>query len=862
MLPISLTLKNFLSYREAAPTLRLDHVHVACLCGANGTGKSALLDAITWVLWGRARGQRQDQLMHHGQEEMSVDLEFSVGQEQFRVTRRYSTARKTPQSSLELGVLAGEDYRPITGGTISETQADIIRRTNMDYDTFVNSAFLVQGRADLFAMATPTARKEVLARVLGLGIYDRLEERAKLHNREVQGKLSATEFQLGRLKEQVAAGATVRETLAQVDEQLTGALERSASVEQRLALLRAQVVQLERRRAEALELEAQVARISARRVEAAVEVLEVQRRLTGWQQAEGRAPDIEAGFVALQQARERLRTLNAAAQLVMALQRELSPLDQQITSARASLESEAQRLGHTLNQELTPKASALVGIEARLVELDAALQTINAQSVEANSAQAQEQLLRVEARRLETENVRIAEQGKGTREKITLLSHNHDDGAACPVCGTELGPEGRERIEQTYEQEIAELLARHGTQTEEANRLEAQASDIAGKAKAAREQVDAERRRLDGERVRLMVQRDEATAAQAQLVGTGEALAEAEARLNAGQYAVAEQADATSLRARIADQAFDSHAVTAAEQATRELERWDGEHQALAQARTRRPEDEAALARVQARVTETDEELARVAEQRTAIEGQLAELGTYRAQQTVVEAEALEASKTRDALQERRGSLAHQLEEIATAEVALKEQEAGRKELVEESAAYGELALAFGKGGVQALLIEAAIPRLEDEANALLKQMTDGRMSLKLETQRARRTGRGADGSDSVETLDIVIADEIGTRNYDMFSGGERFRVDFALRIALSKLLAWRAGAPLPTLFIDEGFGTQDAEGRDRILDVIKAIEDRFDRILVITHLDEVKEAFPVRIEVTRGNAGSTFSLS
>jgi exonuclease SbcC len=102
----------------------------------------------------------------------------------------------------------------------------------------------------------------------------------------------------------------------------------------------------------------------------------------------------------------------------------------------------------------------------------------------------------------------------------------------------------------------------------------------------------------------------------------------------------------------------------------------------------------------------------------------------------------------------------------------------------------------------------------------------------------------------------------VGERNYDMFSGGERFRVDFALRIALSKLLAWRAGAPLPTLFIDEGFGTQDAEGRDRILDVIKAIEDRFERILVITHLDEVKEAFPVRIEVTRSNAGSTFSLS
>ena len=107
-----------------------------------------------------------------------------------------------------------------------------------------------------------------------------------------------------------------------------------------------------------------------------------------------------------------------------------------------------------------------------------------------------------------------------------------------------------------------------------------------------------------------------------------------------------------------------------------------------------------------------------------------------------------------------------------------------------------------------------------------------------------------------------MIPDELGTRAYEMFSGGDRFRVDFALRIALRKLLAWRAGAPLPTLFIDEGFGTQDAEGRDRIIYVIKAIEDRFERILVITHLDEVKEAFPLRIEVTRSIAGSTFSFS
>lgn len=863
MLPISLTVHNFLSYRDAAPTLRLEDVHVACLCGANGNGKSALLDAITWVLWGRARGQRQDQLLHHGQDEMFVELEFDIGQERYRATRRYSRARKTPQTSLELGVFTGADYRPITGDTIGETQADIIRRTNMDYDTFVNSAYLVQGRADLFTMATASQRKEVLARVLGLGIYDRLEERAKLHNRDLQSALSASSFHLERLREQVALGDQVREALQRVDGELEAAQLRTTSVDQRLSLLRTQVEHLERRRAEAVELGAQSARAVSRRDQDRVETLEVERRLIGWRQAESRAAEIEQGHAALQQARERLRTLNAAAQSVAGLQRELSPMEQRISSARAGLESEIVRLRHRLNQELTPKAALLAAAEARLVEVVAELKAMDAQSVEASGAQEQEQTLHLEARRLEQDNVRIAELGTETRGKIALLSHDHDHkDAACPLCGTGLGPEGLQRIEASYETEISEMLERHQVQVADVARLDAQAADLAGKTKAAREQIEGERRRLDAENARLVVQRDEAKQAQSLLADATTDLAAAEARLESGEYATSEMADAQALRVRIAELAFDSHAVTAADQAVSQLERWDGEHQALAQAQTRRPEDEAALLRVQARVAEAEVEIARVAEQRTVIEKEIAELDSYRAQRAAVEAEAAAAGKARDELQVQRGSLAHQLEAITAAEALLKEQEQGRKDMVEESTAYGELALAFGKGGVQALLIEAAIPRLEDEANDLLKQMTEGRMSLKLETQRARRTGRGADGSESVETLDVVVSDELGTRNYEMYSGGERFRVDFALRIALSKLLAWRAGAPLPTLFIDEGFGTQDADGRDRVLDVIKAIEDRFQRILVITHIDEIKEAFPVRIEVSRTNAGSTFALS
>jgi exonuclease SbcC len=154
------------------------------------------------------------------------------------------------------------------------------------------------------------------------------------------------------------------------------------------------------------------------------------------------------------------------------------------------------------------------------------------------------------------------------------------------------------------------------------------------------------------------------------------------------------------------------------------------------------------------------------------------------------------------------------------------------------------------------MIVEAALPEVEHEANRLLSRMTDGRMSLRLETRRETKTGS------AVETLDIIVSDELGDRDYRLFSGGEAFRANFALRIAISKLLAVRSGAQLRTLFIDEGFGTQDNQGRERLVEAIRAVSADFDRILVITHIEELKDMFPVRIDVVKGTEGSQVSLN
>jgi len=181
--------------------------------------------------------------------------------------------------------------------------------------------------------------------------------------------------------------------------------------------------------------------------------------------------------------------------------------------------------------------------------------------------------------------------------------------------------------------------------------------------------------------------------------------------------------------------------------------------------------------------------------------------------------------------------------------------EAEREELALKIGRYKTLERAFGKDGVPALLVEQALPEIETKANELLDRLSDGTMSVRFVTQSAYKDKKR---DDLKETLDIQISDGAGVRDYEMYSGGEAFRVNFAIRLALSEVLARRKGARLQTLVIDEGFGSQDALGKQRLIESINAVQNDFAKIIVITHLDDLKDAFPTRIEVEKAETGST----
>ena len=175
--------------------------------------------------------------------------------------------------------------------------------------------------------------------------------------------------------------------------------------------------------------------------------------------------------------------------------------------------------------------------------------------------------------------------------------------------------------------------------------------------------------------------------------------------------------------------------------------------------------------------------------------------------------------------------------------------------LQEEIDDYQLLATTLGKDGIQALLIEEALPEIEQEANELLGQLTNNQSHIMIESLRDLQKGG------TKETLDIKISDAQGIRPYELFSGGEAFRIDFALRIAISILLARRAGTSLQTLIIDEGFGSQDEEGLSYIMDALHKIQSSFCKIIIVSHLPTMKDQFPVHFMIEKGAQGSTVQI-
>ncbi len=1009
MIPLELTLKNFLSYQQG--TLDFRRIHTACICGVNGAGKSSLLEAIAWSLWGKSRVSSEDDLIHRGASEVRVMFTLSQHQQTFRVIR---TRQRGQTTSLEFQVETETGFRPLTSRYSRETQQLIIDTLKLDYPTFINSAYLRQGRADEFMLKGAMERKDILARLLQLDRYEELGDRAKEKALYFKTKVSLLEPQLQSLQSQLTTENTLDTHLQAVEQEL-GNLQESQSrakqqlaswqtlhhqqqtLHQQLSWLQTQKQTLDRddyrwqqeleaataakAQLESLldqevaiakdyqyfqELQSSEATLAAQfstyqatqaqlhhlqqTQQEQQQTLEEQLRFIQLQleNIEGqyqeiqsildRQLEIEAGLEKLKQARDRLHALDR-------LQLQVAPLLRHRHHLQSKIDQETTRLRAKL-EELQSSYQQLETEQAEKPLLEQAAQSLAGEIAQLEKKQIYQQRVLEKGQerrnfmeRLQADQRTYESQLDAIGQKLKLLQYREQEGEAevyppCPLCDRPLDAHHWHLVHQKHTSQQQDIL----------NQLWVLREQLATSEREI-QVLRQEYRDLDKELAQLTPAIEKRGELRAVLDVTGQKIerlqqiqreiADLEESFQTRQYAEDLYTELQAIEQRLIQLNYDEkdHVL-----ARNKAEKWrwaeikQGELKAAIKQKQKLDQQKPDLESQKEQLTrrlyklKTTSSLQR---QIATLEAELTHLGydpqqhqallnsLRQAQPSQLQYQQLEQAKqqypqvinTCDALHQRLEEHQKQVQElekslgqiqqalvqhpdafpqIKALELQLRDGERRREELLaakgrlqqqlqdlkalttqyemtgqeleqaqQQYRIYQELAYAFGKRGIQSLMIENILPELEAQTNRVLARLSDHQLHVQFVTQKARKTGKGK----FIETLDIFIADSQGTRPYETYSGGEAFRVNFAIRLALAKLLAQQSGTALQMLIIDEGFGTQDEQGCDRLITAINAIAPEFACILTITHMNFFKEAFPTRIEVTKTSTGSQISL-
>lgn len=889
MIPVKLHIKNFLSYGPIVQTIDFTAHRLICLSGKNGHGKSALLDAMTWALWGQARKvsahSKPDQgLLRISEVEMNVTFDFFFGNNKYRIRRDYSTKYGKPHAYLEFGLLQQDDYFvSLTDKTIKKTQEKIESTLGLDYETFINSSFLRQGQANEFSKKSAKERKELLSTILGLHHYDK----AKAFVLEKVRSLSSNKEHLEKLQIHVQEEY---KSLEAVPEQLE-------QTDQTLKVLDTQNQQLTADRIR-WQSEQQTIQAALQKHAALVAQSQQEQKLFTQQEQE---------FYTLARDWKTTHKLLLSLPDKKALEKEQNDLNQQLTAEQELLQKNIeykeqllackQKLHEATHQFekdfLQQKQTHILSLE----RLHTQKELLNKQ------IQEQEQNLEKSLTGLQTTQTTIAihrkmlpaellisdfqeqqalfnrhkmlyqkwiEQGNWVNTQLKEL-HNKQSlsqdvaNPSCPLCEQNLSQARKRFLQKKFTLQTDFLQHRF-------NRIKKSITLL----KPALQEHHAHLEKLKAiEQLEVAYKESEKQTQQTQtliktIIQTIAELDQSEtetrkilaALLETTEKARLEHTQINQLKKTIAtlettlmttEHSQQKHKIliTQLKDVQSQLTLCDqtSEHQAAQKERL------LSLTKVKNSLKQLKHAATQLEERMKEQEQLQSQEKTLQLQEKTLTEKFKQLSEEKELLLQKKGNL----ETLAKKRTILENLDKTYKEQLQECATQihdlQQVATALGKDGIQALLIEDAIPEIEQETNDLLARLTDNQAHISIESLKDLKKGG------TRETLDINISDSMGIRPYEMFSGGEAFRIDFALRIAISKLLARRAGTSLQTLIIDEGFGSQDDEGLSKIMDALYAIQNDFEKIIIVSHLPTMKEQFPVHFYIQKEAQGSTVTV-
>ncbi|PKO17790.1 MAG: hypothetical protein CVU39_04725 [Chloroflexi bacterium HGW-Chloroflexi-10] len=848
MIPIQLELKGFLSYQQPA-AINFESLHLACISGSNGAGKSSILDAITWVIFGKARS-RDETIINQASTTAEVVFRFYYEDQKFQILR--SKTREKPLL-LEFFVwdTADDKWRILTEHTTSETQGRIITTLRMDYETFINASFFLQGKADQFTQKTPGERKEILSKILGLEIWESYRDTAREKRRQLEKESNILEALLKEIQSEITQQDSIQSQILAFQSEIEG--KNVLKNQQNQILEQARQLELSRSQMESQlkHLRTDLARKQTTFQQHRQRLTELNHQCSELELQIEHSAEIETGYTTWQLLRSNLETWENKASQYFEIQ-------QQISTSRQIFQLEENHLRVQIeNMEKEEQQSKKLAVEIPLLQKEISdlftqIETLNQNTLSRD--QYQEQLGNLQ------KEISIKQEEKRQAElHVKEMREHYKDfdksGPNCPFCNQLLTPEHREKYKALMTSEGREVA--HKVQDME-NIITDYQNQVILVRKNLERAIQAEKQ---AQQIQLQWAQKNTILENKQnlqsnwLEHQAANLTAIKIKLDKKEFALVEQEKIKILEPQLITLEYNpaDHQICKQQEAENRI--FENKMRQLEKARATLEPLTRQTAELQ---SEIDRESGEIAEQ----SNHLTDLQTAYDQQFANQVPIQQLQKQLDLLQIEINQLNTRLGAEQQKLNSLERRKVERVKYQQELdlhqqtiVRYQKLEEAFGKNGVPALLIEQALPEIEEHANQILEQLSGGTMSIRFETQSDYKNKKR---QDKKETLEILINDANGyLRSYEMFSGGEAFRINFAIRLALSRVLAKRAGARLQTLVIDEGFGSQDSQGRQRLVQAINLIQADFAKILVITHLDELKDAFPARIEIDKTAQGS-----
>ena len=850
MIPRQLQISGFLSYREPV-TIDFTQIHVACISGSNGAGKSALLDAMTWALFGEAR-KNDDSIINNARSvkkaEVIFDFDYESGR--YRIVRSKEIGKSTA-ADLLIWNQETEIWRSMSDKTVRLTNKRIVDLLHLEYETFINASFFLQGKADQFTSQNASNRKQILGNILDLDIWERYQLDAAEKRKEQASRLIFLESRLDELERELSEEPVRVQALAELEEALRNAeqvlnekqhvWQQAKSVE---ALLTAKSAAyqsvLDNFKKTAKTLEQDQKRLSDRTLESQnIELLLHE------------SAAIEKGYQQYQTVRSELAVWNQKAVENFKLVSRMKDLNAKIGQTRAGLESEQNALRQEQNR--LEKDRSLVPVwQHKQSELQLHLDQLQKTLEEKDEIIRQTGQVTDAYVEKSAENQQLKKQMLDLKGRIDQLEAA-DRGTPCPFCGKELDEEHTADYLEEMQLEGKVLGDRFRSNSDELNALKQEKAVLDQKTADIQ---TAEFKWLELSRTLAPIAADlkkfeESEPHRTELTGR---LNEIETLLTNQTYAEDEKRDLAALQSEMIKLAYDEDTHNACRDHEAELSPLESKWQQVQNARAQLQPIQREISELELRVQNSKKDLGQLEQDVNREKAELDALGEIQPDLQIAKKEYDQVQAETNRIRSDKGAAEQRVSVLVSLKAQRKEVLAEREAANYRISQLKYLEKAFSKNGIPAVLIDQALPEIEEHANMILGKLTDERMSVRFSTQedykdKSRETKK--------ETLAIYISDETGTREYEMFSGGEAFRVNFAIRLALSHILTRRAGARLQMLVIDEGFGSQDAEGRQRLVESITAVQNDFEMILVITHLDELKDVFPSRIEVEKTAGGS-----